>query len=33
MYRVDGEKRKIKESRGRKIWKDSPPFLEVRRKS
>ena len=34
MYRVDGEKRKIKESRGRKIWQDSPPsFLEVRRKS
>ena len=33
-YRVDGEKRKIKESRGRKIWQDSPPsFLEVRRKS
>ena len=34
MYRVDGEKRKIKESRGRKIWQDSPPsFLKVRRKS
>ena len=34
MYRVDGEKRKIKESRGRKIWQDSPPsFFKVRRKS
>ena len=32
MYRVDGEKRKIKESRGRKIWQDSPPFFRSKEK-